>query len=193
MNNPQQPVTQPIAPQPTYKPAPQQYIPLPPQYAQPVVNAKPATITSSTGKLLKQVKRVAKLALLIVFAVIFTIVAILAIRLLSKLDTLNSQPEIEAFSSNEYNIVFLNNNLFYFCKLENINSEYVKCNEPYYLVRKKETAEDGKSEEKIYVRKPSEEEVYQPDGALYIFKSNIVYIAKVGTDSQVFSVIKQDD
>lgn len=125
--------------------------------------------------------------------VLIAIASILGIKVLSNLNSQMSMPILDAFGSDTYNIVFLQNNLFYFCKIEDLNSEYIKCNDPYYLVRKKETGTDGKSEEKIYVTKPSKEEVYQPEGAFYILKSNIVYIAEIGKDSQVYSFINQNE
>ena len=96
------------------------------------------------------------------------------------------------YSNSEYEIVFLNNNLFYFCKLEAFNSEYIKCNDPYYLVKRKEVQPDGTNEDKVYVTKPSDEEIYQPEGSIYLQKANIVYIAKVGSESAVMQYIDQN-
>ncbi len=99
--------------------------------------------------------------------------------------------EASLYNNNEYDIVFLNSNLFYFCKLEEFNSEYIKCNDPYYLVRKKEDQADGTKQEKVYVTKPSDEEIYQPEGAIYLAKQNIVYIAKIGDKSAVMDYINK--
>ena len=104
-------------------------------------------------------------------------------------EKLQSEPSL--YSNSHYDIVFLNNNLFYFCKLEEFNSEYIKCNDPYYLVKRKETQLDGTNEDKVYVTKPSDEEIYQPDGPIYLRKENIVYIAKVGDESVVKQYIDQ--
>lgn len=93
------------------------------------------------------------------------------------------------YNNSDYQIVYLNNNLFYFCKLEDFSPEYVACNDSYYLVRKTETAEDGSKADKVYVRKPSEEELSKPEGSIYLLKENIVYIAKIGSDSSVLELI----
>ncbi|MFQ5493345.1 MAG: hypothetical protein ACE5DX_04265 [Candidatus Dojkabacteria bacterium] len=96
------------------------------------------------------------------------------------------------YNSDEYNIVFLDNSLFYFCKLEDFNRDYIACNEPYYLVRRNVT-EKGKTEEKVLIRTPNEEEVYQPEGPFYIQKSKISYIAKVGDESAVIDYIQRNN
>lgn len=93
------------------------------------------------------------------------------------------------YEFDQYHIVFMDNNLFYFCKLSDYNAEYIECREPYYLVRKKVDNEDGTTEEKVYIRKPSEEEIYVPEGSIYLKKDGIVYIAKLSDDSPVLDYI----
>ncbi|MBN2100374.1 hypothetical protein JW710_00555 [Candidatus Dojkabacteria bacterium] len=100
--------------------------------------------------------------------------------------------EKSVYEQDKYHIVYMNNNLFYFCKLESYNSEYVECKDPYYLVRKKEENNDGVEEDKIYVRRPAEEEIYNPEGSIYLKKDNIVYLAKLSDDSVVLEYIKNE-
>ncbi len=158
------------------------------------VNTSATSKNSATSYIIaKGIFRIVKQSAIFVTIILIAIASFLGIRVLTNLDNQMSLPLLDAFGSDTYNIVFLQNNLFYFCKIENLNSEYIKCNDPYYLVRKKEAGSDGKSEEKIYVTKPSKEEVYQPEGAFYILKSNIVYIAEIGKDSQVYSFINQNE
>lgn len=107
-------------------------------------------------------------------------------------DFINSIDSSNLYNSDEYNIVFLDNNLFYFCLLEDNDDEFVRCNEPYYLVRKQEEVSEGKREEKIYVREPAEEEIYQPDGPIFLKKERIVYIAKIGDESAVLEYINDN-
>jgi len=95
------------------------------------------------------------------------------------------------YSNSEYDIIFLNNNLFYFCKLEEYNAEYIKCNDPYYLVKRKEDQPDGTKADKVYVTTPAAEEIYEPQGSIYLRKENIVYIAKIGDESAVKQYIDQ--
>jgi len=119
---------------------------------------------------------------------------ILSIIFIKKFDEANKTDKNTLYNTEEYNIVFLNNNLFYFCKLSDFNEEYIACNNPYYLVRKTETdPETGKNTERVFVKKPQEEEIYSPEGAIYLKKDNIVYIAKVGEDSPVFEYIGKDE
>lgn len=131
-----------------------------------------------------------KLLIGVVFVLIvsFSLLVLSIVSLSQNKKKNTEQPTL--YNSNEYQIVFLQNNLFYFCQLNDYNKEYVECNEPYYLVRK---SEEGEAEDRTFVAKPSDEEVYQPDGPIYIRKENIVYISKVGEDSSVLQFINEQE
>ena len=74
--------------------------------------------------------------------------------------------------------------------IEDFNPDYLKCNEPFYLVRKREdNPETGEQTEQVFVKSPEEEEIYSPDGAIYLNKDKIVYIAKIGESSPVLEYI----
>ena len=98
--------------------------------------------------------------------------------------------EPTVYGSSDYQIIFMDNNLFYFCQLEDFNTEFVKCKSPYYLVRRQEEDEQGKKEEKVYVSKPEDEEIYQPEGPILLNKEKIVYISKIGSESSVLEYIE---
>lgn len=129
---------------------------------------------------------------LVVFLVlsVFTLVSLVLVdEVKARHNVLGEQ---NLYNQNEYHIVYLDNNLFYFCKLQDFNNEFIACNDSYYLVRKSETKEDGTKEDKVYVRRPSEEELSKPEGAIYLLKENIVYIAKIGAESSVLEFINTE-
>lgn len=115
--------------------------------------------------------------------------AVVAIVVLTAMLTATRLLQKTAFAEGEYNIVYLDNSLFYFCLLSDLNSEYLECGSPYYLARTEETQEDGSTQERVYVTTPAAEEIYQPEGSIFLRKERVVYIAKVGTDSPVLKSI----
>ncbi len=136
--------------------------------------------------------KVTRVLVIVVKILLFLLfISALALFVLNAFNTYkkNTKAEPSLYSNQEYNIVYMNGNLFYFCQLEDFNSEYTKCNNPYYLVKRKEAGADGKSEEKVYVTTPENEEIYQPEGSIFLKKENIVYVAKVGSESSVLEYI----
>jgi hypothetical protein len=138
-------------------------------------------------------KEVGKFLMTLGKAILFGLIAAaLVFFIYQKVMDIKSEKEAPSvYGSDEYSIVFLNNNLFYFCKLEEFNQEFVECNDPYYLVRRNETAEDGTKEEKVFVTRPVDEEIYKPEGSIFIRKETIVYVAKVGDKSAVNEYIEK--
>lgn len=120
---------------------------------------------------------------------VLTVLSLGSLILLNEYISREKSSQQNLYNQSEYQIVYLNNNLFYFCKLEDLNPEYVACNDSYYLVKKTETDAAGKKEDKVYVKKPSEEELSKPEGSIYLLKENIVYIAKIGAESSVLDLI----
>ncbi|MCA9383349.1 hypothetical protein KC909_03215 [Candidatus Dojkabacteria bacterium] len=130
--------------------------------------------------------------ILVVLVVLFTLGTINLVLIDYYQATRPQEPEVipQVYNQDEYNIVYLDNNLFYFCLIEDFNPDYLKCNEPFYLVRKREdNPETGEQTEQVFVKSPEEEEIYSPDGAIYLNKDKIVYIAKIGESSPVLEYI----
>ena len=145
----------------------------------------------STAKLSRKslnIKHILK-RILIVFSLInLTLFFILGNVALFK-NLTQRQEKNSLYSSTDYRMVFMNNNLFYFCKLTDFNDEFIACNDPYYLVREYEKDADGNQQEKVYVKKPADQEIAMPEGAIYLKKDNIVYITKIGENSPVMEVV----
>lgn len=97
------------------------------------------------------------------------------------------------YDSEDYQIVYLDGGLFYFCMIEDRNNEYIVCHDPYYIVQRQEIDENGDKTTNSYVTTPQEEEIFKPEGPLYIKKDMIVYIADVGEESQVQQYIDQKE
>lgn len=97
------------------------------------------------------------------------------------------------YSKTEYHTVYMDNDLFYFCKIKDYNKDYIACNEAYYLVRKEVEGEEGESEKKVFIRQPEDEELYKPEGPIYLKKDKITYIAKISDDSPVYEYIENTE
>lgn len=98
---------------------------------------------------------------------------------------INKLQDKTLYETKKYYTVYLQEGLFYFCKLHDYNSEYLECRDPYYLVRDQVKNAQGKLEDKIFVKRPADEEIYKPSGAMFLKKDRIVYIVKIDDNSPV--------
>lgn len=129
---------------------------------------------------------------LIILIVLSSLIAISVIGYLYSANELQKRANPNIYESDNYSIVFLENNLFYFCIIKDYNQDFIECQNPYYLIRRNETLEDGTREERVFVTTPSEQEVYQPSGSYFLSKSKIVYITEIGDESAVMEYILQN-
>ncbi len=90
----------------------------------------------------------------------------------------------------QYQAVFLNNNQVYFCKLAELNDEYVWCADVYYLKVKEEEDDKGDVQQKLNLTKLGQTELHQPTQNLRIRKDTILFIEDIRPDAEILTAIK---
>lgn len=92
--------------------------------------------------------------------------------------------------SNEYQAVFLTNNLVYFGKIGDITEKYVKLTDIYYLqpLQAEEKAAAGQPQIKL-VKLGSE--VHGPEDTMYINSREILFWENLKNDSKIANMIKE--
>jgi len=87
----------------------------------------------------------------------------------------------------EWQAVFLDNNQTYFGKLEDINVDYVKLSNVYYL-RSSELQQKGDSSSNLSLVKLGGE-LHGPENVMYIRKGTVQFWENLRTDSRVVQLI----
>lgn len=110
-------------------------------------------------------------------------------------DLFNILKKADLYKVDQHQIVFMDNDQFYFCKLQDYNREYYLCQEAFYLKTKEVKETDpvtGKQtkDSQLYLTKLGVEEIHQPQDYLWIRKDKVTYIEDFAEDSQLLQAIK---
>ena len=106
-----------------------------------------------------------------------------------------------AFSSpdgvkkNQYQAVFLTNGQVYFCKLSNVNADYVDCSDIYYLQVQQSVQPDAKAAEQnpqVSLAKLGSE-LHGPEDQMKISRDQILFWENLKDNSKVVDAIKKNN
>lgn len=95
-----------------------------------------------------------------------------------------------AIDKNKRQAVFLGNGQVYFGYLREVNREYVKLTDTYYL-QVAQQLQPSQPQQQLSLVKLSNE-IHSPEDGMYIPKSQILFWENLKSDSQVVQTIKQD-
>lgn len=94
--------------------------------------------------------------------------------------------------SDQYQAVFLSNNMVYFGKLSNINGDFVKMTDIYYL-----QVQQQQGDQKTQQQQQSQlslaklgNELHGPEDAMFINRKEIMFWENLKTDGKVVQAIK---
>lgn len=91
-----------------------------------------------------------------------------------------------------YQAVFLSNNQVYFCKLTNVNADYVDCTDIYYLqVQQSVQPADSKANPQVTLAKLGSE-LHGPEDRMRINRDQILFWENLKDDSKVVETIKKN-
>ena len=91
-----------------------------------------------------------------------------------------------------YQAVFLSNNQVYFCKLTNVNADYVDCTDIYYLqVQQSVQPADKNANPQVSLAKLGSE-LHGPEDHMRINRDQILFWENLKDDSKVVETIKKN-
>ncbi|MEI8072738.1 MAG: hypothetical protein WCH00_01430 [Candidatus Saccharibacteria bacterium] len=97
--------------------------------------------------------------------------------------------------SNEYQAVFLNNNMVYFGKVAEINDKFIKITNVYYLQNSKAStasaSTDIQQQSQLSLTKLGGE-IHGPEDAMYINSKEVLFWENLKPDSKVSSAIRNN-
>lgn len=93
--------------------------------------------------------------------------------------------------SGQYQAVFLTNGQVYFCKVSDVNSGYVKCNDIFYLQVQQSVQPDNKSksdQSQVSLAKLGSE-LHGPEDTMYISRDQVLFWENLKNDGRVVQAI----
>ena len=100
-----------------------------------------------------------------------------------------------AVNSSKYQAVFLNNNMVYFGKMTQVNDQYIKMTDVFYLQvagqqtdQKAQTQQQGQNQQLSLTKLGGE--LHGPEDAMYINKKEILFWENLKADGKVTQAIK---
>jgi len=99
--------------------------------------------------------------------------------------------------SGGYQIVFLNNSQFYFCKVTPVGKDYLKCSDAYYIRNEDEQYEneEGGLETRTTVKltKLGSREVYNPESTMIFPSDKVVLVENFEPESEMLKAILEQE
>ena len=126
---------------------------------------------------------------LIIIAIIVVALVLLALGgMFAKNNLFGAEREIKG---DKYQAVFLTNGQVYFCKLSQVDQDYAKCRDIYYLqVQQSVQPADKKDQPQVSLSKLGAE-LHGPEDAMYIAGDQILFWENLKDDGKVAQAIKE--